>query len=81
MHFGTPWPQGNFTRMTETMEILPGFHPILLKGPWDVDLDVMEIPLAIETPEGIVLVVSCSPPIIEKLLPLGLRLLKSQFIW
>ena len=50
--------------MTETMEILPGFHPILLKGPWDVDLDVMEIPLAIKTPEGIVLVVGCSPPII-----------------
>ncbi|UCH48647.1 MAG: MBL fold metallo-hydrolase [Betaproteobacteria bacterium] len=67
MHFGTPWPEGNFARVTESMEVLPGFHLILLKGPWGVDLDVMEISLAIETPEGVVLVVGCSHPTIEKI--------------
>jgi 7,8-dihydropterin-6-yl-methyl-4-(beta-D-ribofuranosyl)aminobenzene 5'-phosphate synthase len=67
MHFGTPWPEGNFARVTETMEILPGFHLILLNGPWGVDLDVMESSLAIETPNGVVLVVGCSHPTIEKI--------------
>ncbi len=67
MHFGTPWPQGNFSLVTETMEVSPGFHLILLKGPRGVDLDVMEISLAIETPQGVVLVVGCSHPTIEKI--------------
>ena len=45
----------------------PGFHLILLKGPWGVDLDVMEISLAIDTPDGIVLIVGCSHPTLEKI--------------
>ncbi|MGD8477664.1 MAG: MBL fold metallo-hydrolase [Burkholderiales bacterium] len=67
MHFGTPWPEGKFARVTETVEVAPGFHLILLKGPWGVDLDVMEISLAIDTPQGIVLIVGCSHPTIEKI--------------
>jgi 7,8-dihydropterin-6-yl-methyl-4-(beta-D-ribofuranosyl)aminobenzene 5'-phosphate synthase len=67
MQFGTPWPQGNFTRVGKTIEVAPGFHLILLKGPWGVDLDVMEISLAIDTPEGIVLIVGCSHPTIERI--------------
>ena len=66
LRFGTPWPQGNFTWVTESREVAPGFHLILLKGPWGVDLDVMEISLAIDTPDGVVLVVGCSHPTIEK---------------
>jgi 7,8-dihydropterin-6-yl-methyl-4-(beta-D-ribofuranosyl)aminobenzene 5'-phosphate synthase len=66
MRFGTPWPQGNFTWVAKTTEVAPGFHLILLKGPWGVDLDVMEISLAIDTPDGVVLVVGCSHPTIEK---------------
>jgi 7,8-dihydropterin-6-yl-methyl-4-(beta-D-ribofuranosyl)aminobenzene 5'-phosphate synthase len=67
MRFGTPWPQGNFEWVTKTTEIAPGFHLILLKGSWGVDLDVMEISLAIDTPDGIVLVVGCGHPTIEKI--------------
>jgi 7,8-dihydropterin-6-yl-methyl-4-(beta-D-ribofuranosyl)aminobenzene 5'-phosphate synthase len=67
LRFGSPWPQGNFTWVTETTEVAPGFHLILLKGSWGVDLDVMEISLAIDTPDGIVLVVGCSHPTIEKI--------------
>ena len=67
LRFGSPWPQGNFERVMKTTEIAPGFHLILLKGSWGVDLDVMEISLAIDTPEGIVLVVGCSHPTIEKI--------------
>ncbi len=67
LRFGSPWPQANFTWITETTEVAPGFHLILLKGSWGVDLDVMEISLAIDTPDGIVLVVGCSHPTIEKI--------------
>ena len=65
--FGTPWPQGKFTWVARTTEISPGFHLILLKGAWGVDLDVMEISLAIDTPDGTVLVVGCSHPTIERI--------------
>ena len=66
LYFGTPWPQGRFTWLSETTEVAPGFHLIVLKGSWGVDLDVMEISLAIDTPDGIVLVVGCSHPTIER---------------
>lgn len=65
LRFGSAWPEGNFVWLTETTEVAPGFHLILLKGPWGVDLDVMELSLAIDTPDGIVLVVGCSHPTIE----------------
>ena len=67
LKFGSAWPEGRFTWVTETTEIAPGFHLILLKGPWGVDLDVMEVSLAIDTPDGTVLVVGCSHPTIEKI--------------
>ena len=67
LHFGSAWPQGNFTWLTKTTEVAPGFHLILLKGPWGVDLDVMELSLAIDTPNGIVLVVGCSHQTLEKI--------------
>jgi 7,8-dihydropterin-6-yl-methyl-4-(beta-D-ribofuranosyl)aminobenzene 5'-phosphate synthase len=65
--FGTPWPQGKFTWVSKSLEVAPGFHLIVLKGSWGVDLDVMEISLAIDTPEGVVLIVGCSHPTIEKI--------------
>jgi 7,8-dihydropterin-6-yl-methyl-4-(beta-D-ribofuranosyl)aminobenzene 5'-phosphate synthase len=71
MRFGTPWPQANFTWVEKSAEVAPGFHLILLKGSWGVDLDVMEISLAIDTPDGIVLVVGCSHPTIEKIVEAG----------
>jgi 7,8-dihydropterin-6-yl-methyl-4-(beta-D-ribofuranosyl)aminobenzene 5'-phosphate synthase len=67
IRFGSPWPRGNFTWVTNATEVAPGFHLILLNGIWGVDLEVKEIALAIDTPEGIVLVVGCSHPTIEKI--------------
>ncbi len=67
LSFGTPWPQAKFTWVTESTEIAPDINLILLKGSWGVDLDVMELSLAINTPEGIVLIVGCSHPTIEKI--------------
>jgi len=67
VRFGSPWPEGNFTWVTTTTEIAPGFYLILLKGTWGADLEVKEIALAIDTPDGVVLVVGCSHPTIEKI--------------
>jgi 7,8-dihydropterin-6-yl-methyl-4-(beta-D-ribofuranosyl)aminobenzene 5'-phosphate synthase len=67
LRFGSPWPEGNFTWITKTTEVAPGFHLILLNGTWGVDLEVKEISLAIDTPDGIVLIVGCSHPTIEKI--------------
>src|SRR5262249_34224548 len=67
LRFGSPWPEGNFTWITKTTEVAPGFHLILLNGAWGVDLEVKEISLAIDTPDGIVLIVGCSHSTIEKI--------------
>jgi 7,8-dihydropterin-6-yl-methyl-4-(beta-D-ribofuranosyl)aminobenzene 5'-phosphate synthase len=67
LRFGSPWPKANFTWITKTTEVAPGFHLILLNGTWGVDLEVKEISLAIDTPDGIVLIVGCSHPTIEKI--------------
>jgi 7,8-dihydropterin-6-yl-methyl-4-(beta-D-ribofuranosyl)aminobenzene 5'-phosphate synthase len=67
LRFGSPWPAGNFTWVTKTTEIAPGLHLILLNGTWGVDLEVKEIALAIDTPDGTVLVAGCSHPTIEKI--------------
>ena len=34
LRFGSPWPEGNFTWVTKTTEVIPGFHLILLSGTW-----------------------------------------------
>jgi 7,8-dihydropterin-6-yl-methyl-4-(beta-D-ribofuranosyl)aminobenzene 5'-phosphate synthase len=66
LRFGSPWPEANFTWITKTTEVAPGLHLILLNGTWGVDLEVKEISLAIDTPDGMVLVVGCSHATIEK---------------
>lgn len=67
LRFGTPWPHADLTWVTETHEVAPGFHLLLLKGTWGVDLEVMEMSLAIETPEGTVLLVGCGHPTVERI--------------
>ena len=67
LRFGRAWPESNFTWITKTTEVAPGFHLILLNGTWGVDLEVKEISLAIDTPDGIVVVAGCSHSTIEKI--------------
>lgn len=66
-HFGSPWQNANFTWISKDTEIAPGFHLIPLIGKWGADLELREISLAIDTPDGVVLVVGCSHPTIEKI--------------
>jgi 7,8-dihydropterin-6-yl-methyl-4-(beta-D-ribofuranosyl)aminobenzene 5'-phosphate synthase len=66
MPFGTPWPQGNFTWVEKTTEVAPGIHLISLLGNWGT-LELRELSLAIDTPDGVVLVVACGHTKIEKI--------------
>lgn len=65
IRFGSAWQSGDFRWIGETTEIAPGIHLLFNHGDWGVDLDVKELSLAIETPDGLILIVGCSHPRIE----------------
>jgi 7,8-dihydropterin-6-yl-methyl-4-(beta-D-ribofuranosyl)aminobenzene 5'-phosphate synthase len=67
LRFGSPWPDANFTWISKDTEIAPGMRLILLAGKWGADLEVREISLALDTPDGVVLIVGCSHPFIENI--------------
>jgi 7,8-dihydropterin-6-yl-methyl-4-(beta-D-ribofuranosyl)aminobenzene 5'-phosphate synthase len=62
MKFGSAWPKANLELIEQTTEIAPGFHLISLVSDKPTTLELREQSLAIETPEGIVLIVGCSHP-------------------
>jgi 7,8-dihydropterin-6-yl-methyl-4-(beta-D-ribofuranosyl)aminobenzene 5'-phosphate synthase len=66
MRFGTPWPQGNFTWVDKTAEVAPGIHLIYLTGNWGT-LELGELSLAIDTPEGVIVVHGCGHTKIERI--------------
>ena len=68
MKFGSAWPRAHFELIESTQEIAPGIHIIALVSDKPGTLELRELSLALQTPEGIVLVVGCSHPGIEKIL-------------
>jgi len=66
MKFGTAWP-ANFELIEKTTEIAPGFHLIFQISDKPTTMELRELSLAIDTPEGIVLVVGCSHPGLDKI--------------
>ncbi len=67
MKFGTAWPNANFELIEKTTEIAPGIFLIALVSDKPGTLELRELSLAINTPEGVVLVVGCSHPGIERI--------------
>ncbi|MBA2126970.1 MBL fold metallo-hydrolase [Hyphomicrobium methylovorum] len=67
MTFGKAWPEANITLIDKTTEIAPGVHLISLVSDKPGTLELRELSLAIETPDGIVLVVGCSHPGIDRI--------------
>jgi 7,8-dihydropterin-6-yl-methyl-4-(beta-D-ribofuranosyl)aminobenzene 5'-phosphate synthase len=67
MRFGTAWPIANFELIDKTTEIAPGIHLIALVSDKPGTLELRELSLAINTPEGIAIVVGCSHPGIDKI--------------
>ncbi len=67
MRFGAAWPGANFELIDKTTEITPGIHLIALVSDKPGTLELRELSLAINTPDGVVIVVGCSHPGIDKI--------------
>lgn len=65
MHFGTAWTGANFEPIDKTIEVAPGVWLISLVSDAPGTKELRELSLAINTAEGIVLLVGCSHPGIE----------------
>ena len=67
MRFGAAWPDANFQLVDRNTEIAPGLHLISLVSDKPGTLELRELSLAINTPDGLVIVVGCSHPGIDKI--------------
>lgn len=67
MKFGNAWLRANFELVETTTEIGPGLHLIALVSDKPGTLELRELSLAIDTSDGIVLIVGCSHPGIDKI--------------
>ena len=68
MKFGTAWQGANFELIDKTTEVVPGVTLIALVSDAPGTRELKELSLAINTPNGAVLVVGCSHPGIEKII-------------
>jgi 7,8-dihydropterin-6-yl-methyl-4-(beta-D-ribofuranosyl)aminobenzene 5'-phosphate synthase len=67
MHFGSAWPGANFELVDKNIEIAPKVHLIALVSDKPGTLELRELSLAIDTPEGMLIVVGCSHPGVDKI--------------
>ncbi len=65
---GSPWPDANFVFVDSTTEVAPGVSLIPTVSNVKGTLELRELTLAINTPQGLVLVVGCSHPGVEEIL-------------
>lgn len=67
LRFGTAWPGADIEAVDKTTEIAPGIWLIALVSDAPGTKELKELSLAVDTPEGLVLVVGCSHPGIENI--------------
>jgi len=67
MRFGAAWPGADFQLIDRTTQIAPGIHLLSLVSDKPGTLELRELSLALDTPEGTVIVVGCSHPGIDKI--------------
>ena len=65
---GTPWPSAQFSQIRDVTEVIPGFFLFSNQSDVTGTKEMNEISMAIKTPKGIVVIVGCSHPGIEKIL-------------
>jgi 7,8-dihydropterin-6-yl-methyl-4-(beta-D-ribofuranosyl)aminobenzene 5'-phosphate synthase len=66
MRFGSAWPGANFQLVDKNTEIAPNIHLVTLVSDKPGTLELRELSLAFSTLEGMVIVVGCSHPGIDK---------------
>ena len=67
MRFGSAWPSANFRLVDKNTEIAANIHLITLVSDKPGTLELRELSLVIDTSEGLVIVVGCSHPGIDKI--------------
>jgi 7,8-dihydropterin-6-yl-methyl-4-(beta-D-ribofuranosyl)aminobenzene 5'-phosphate synthase len=67
LRFGSAWPTGKFQLVNENTEIAPAVHLVTLVSDKPGTLEMREVSLAINTPDGLVVVVGCSHPDIDRI--------------
>jgi 7,8-dihydropterin-6-yl-methyl-4-(beta-D-ribofuranosyl)aminobenzene 5'-phosphate synthase len=67
MRFGSAWPGANFQLVDKNIEITPDIHLIALVSDKPGTLELRELSLAINTPDGMLIMVGCSHPGIDKI--------------
>ena len=67
MEFGAAWPNANIELIDQTTEIAPGITLIALVSDLPGTKELKELSLAVNTPDGLILVVGCSHPGIERI--------------
>src|SRR3954453_2390478 len=67
MKFGTAWQRANIELIDKTTEIAPGITLLALVSDAPGTKELKELSLAVNTADGVVLVVGCSHPGIEKI--------------
>lgn len=67
LRFGAAWPDADFRLIEETTRIAPGIHLIALVSDKAGTRELRELSLALETGNGLVLVVGCSHPGLDRI--------------
>jgi 7,8-dihydropterin-6-yl-methyl-4-(beta-D-ribofuranosyl)aminobenzene 5'-phosphate synthase len=81
MRFGAAWPGAKFQLVDKNVEIAPGIHLIALVSDKPGTLELRELSLAMETPDGMVIVVGCSHTGIDNIVKAAVAIQpKVQFV-
>jgi 7,8-dihydropterin-6-yl-methyl-4-(beta-D-ribofuranosyl)aminobenzene 5'-phosphate synthase len=67
MRFGSAWPGANFRLVDKSTEIAPNIHLLTLVSDKPGTLELRELSLVINTSDGLVIVVGCAHPGIDKI--------------
>jgi len=68
MRFGSAWPGANFQLVDKNIKIAPNIHLIALVSDKPGTLELRELSLVINTSQGLIVVVGCSHPGIDRIL-------------
>jgi 7,8-dihydropterin-6-yl-methyl-4-(beta-D-ribofuranosyl)aminobenzene 5'-phosphate synthase len=71
MRSGSAWPDANFQLLDKNIEIAPDIHVLTLVSEKPGTLELRELSLAINTPDGLIIVVGCSHPGIDRIVELA----------
>jgi 7,8-dihydropterin-6-yl-methyl-4-(beta-D-ribofuranosyl)aminobenzene 5'-phosphate synthase len=74
MRFGSAWPGVDFELVDKNAEIAPDIHLIALVSNKPGTLELRELSLAINTAEGVVIVVGCSHPGVDRIVAAAARI-------